>query len=75
MTIDYKIRDEKLQNSINGEAAKISALLSRKIDKNEYVTGEKILHLYQRPVIEQAKFTLFSFKKHFRKTKKGAQRL
>ena len=58
MTIDYKIRDEKLQNSINREAAKISALLSRKIDKNEYVTGEKILHLYQRPVIEQAKFTL-----------------
>ena len=25
MTIDYKIRDEKLQNDINKEAAKVSA--------------------------------------------------
>ena len=75
MTIDYKIRDEKLENNINREAAKISALLSGKIDKNEYVTGEEILPLYQRTVIEEAKFTLFSVKKHFRKTKKGAHRL
>ena len=28
MTIDYKIRDEKLQYDINREAAKISALSS-----------------------------------------------
>ena len=34
MTIIYdKIRDEKLQYNINREAAWISALLSRKIDK------------------------------------------
>ena len=31
--IDNKIRDEKLQYIINKEAAKISALSSRKIDK------------------------------------------
>ena len=33
MTIDDKIRDEKLQYDINREAAKISALSSGKIDK------------------------------------------
>ena len=33
MTIDDKIRDEKLQYDITGGAAKISALSSGKIDK------------------------------------------
>ena len=33
MTIDYEIRDEKLQYDINREAAKISAISSGKIDK------------------------------------------
>ena len=33
MTIDIKIRDEKLQYDINREAEKISALSSGKIDK------------------------------------------
>ena len=33
MIIDVKIRDEKLQENINREAAKTSALSSRKIDK------------------------------------------
>ena len=33
MTIEYHIRDEKLQYDINREAAKISALPSDKIDK------------------------------------------
>ena len=41
MTIDDKIRDEKMQYEINKEAAKVSALSSRKFDKNEYLTGEK----------------------------------
>ena len=39
MTIDDKIRDEKLQFDINREAAKISELSSGKIDKYEYLTG------------------------------------
>ena len=43
MTIDEKIRDEKLQYHINREAAKISALSSNKIHKYEYLTGEDIL--------------------------------
>ena len=33
MTIDDKIRDEKLQYDINREAAKISALSYEKVDK------------------------------------------
>ena len=43
MTIDSKIRDEKLPYNIEREAAKISALLSGKIDKYEYLTSEEIL--------------------------------
>ena len=39
MTIDDKIRDEKLQYDINREAAKVSALSSGKADKYEYLTG------------------------------------
>ena len=41
MKIGDKIRDEKLQYDINSEAAKISVLSSGKIDKYEYLTGEK----------------------------------
>ena len=39
MTIDDKIRDEKLQYDINREAAKIAALPSGKIDKYEHLKG------------------------------------
>ena len=56
MAINDKIRDEKLQNDIDREAAKISALSSGKTDKNEHLTGEEILPPCQRRVIEQAKF-------------------
>ena len=57
MTVDDKIRDEKLQYDINREAAKISALSSGKNDKYEYLTGEEILSSDQGRVIEQPKFT------------------
>ena len=40
MTIDDKIRHEKIQYDIYREAAKISALSSGKIDEYEYLTGE-----------------------------------
>ena len=56
MTIDDKIRDEKLQYNINREAAKISALSFGKRDKYEYLTVEEILPSHQRQIIEQAKF-------------------
>ena len=38
--IDDKIRDEKIQYSINREAVKMSALSSEKNYKYEYLTGE-----------------------------------
>ena len=43
MAIDDKIRDEKLPYDINWEAAKMSALSTRKIDKYEYLLGKAIL--------------------------------
>ena len=51
------MRDQKLQYDINREAAKISALSSRKIDKYEYLTGEEILPSDQSRIIEQVTFT------------------
>ena len=56
MTTD-EIRDEKLQSSINKEAAKLSALPSGRIDKYEYIKGEETLLSNRRQKIEQAKFT------------------
>ena len=43
MTINDQIRDGKLQNYINREAANISASSSGKIHEYEYLTGEDIL--------------------------------
>ena len=70
MTTDDKIRDEKLQYDVNREEAKISALSSGKIDKYEFLTGEEILPLDQRRMIEQAKFTYSSLGKAFEKQTK-----
>ena len=70
MTIDDKIRDEKLQHDINREAAKISALSSGKIDKIEYLTGEETLPPDQRRGIEQAKFAYSPVGKTFEKQTK-----
>ena len=67
MTIEDQIRHEKLQYDINREAAKISALLSGKIDKYEYLTGEEILPSIQQQIIEQAKFTYSALAKTFDK--------
>ena len=38
--LDNKIKANKAQYSLNREAAKISALSSKKLDKYEYLTGE-----------------------------------
>ena len=48
MSIDDKIRDEKLQYDINRRAAKISALSSVEMDRYEYLTSEKILPSNQK---------------------------
>ena len=47
MTIVDKIKDEKLQNDINREAAKISAVSSGKIHKYEYFTVKKYFLLFK----------------------------
>ena len=70
MTIEDQIKDEKLQDDINRETAKISALLSGKIDKYEYITGEEILPSNQQQIIEQAKFTYSPLGKAFEKQTK-----
>ena len=70
MTIEDQIKDEKLQYDINGEAAKISALSSGKIDKYEYLTCEEILPSNQQQIIEQAKFTYSPLGKAFEKETK-----
>ena len=62
MTIDDKIRDEKLQYNINREAAKILALSPDKIHKYEYLTGEDTLPSNKQQIIEQAKFTYLLWK-------------
>ena len=67
MTIDDKIRDEKLQYDINREATKTSALSSDKIHKYEYLTGEDILPSNKQQIIEQAKFTYYPLGKAFEK--------
>ena len=70
MTIEDKIKDEKLQYDINREAAKVSALSSGKIDKYEYLTGEEILPSNQQQIIEKANFTYSPLGKAFEKQRK-----
>ena len=67
MTINDRIRDKKLQYDINKEAAKITALSSKKFAKYEYLTGEEILPSNQQQIIEQAKFTYSPLAKAFEK--------
>ena len=43
MTIDEKIKDEKLQYYIIRETVKISALSSSEIDKYKYIAVDKVL--------------------------------
>ena len=68
--IDDKIKDKKLQHDINREAIMISALLSDKIDKYEYVTGQEILPSDPSRIIEQTKFKHSSHSKAFKKQTK-----
>ena len=67
MTINDQIKDEKLQCDINKETAKISALLSGKLHKYEYLTAEDILPPTQQQIIEQSKFTYSPLGKAFDK--------
>ena len=55
MTINDKIKYEKLQYDIDRDWAKVLTLSSGKIDKNECVTGKKVLSTYQSILLEQVK--------------------
>ena len=67
MITDDRIIDGKMQYDINREAGKILALSSCKVDKYEYLSGEKILSSDQSRIIEQAVFTYSSLSKSFEK--------
>ena len=73
MTIGDQIEDEKLQDDINREAAKISALWPGKIDKYECIFGEEALSSNQKQIIEQAKFTYSLLGKAFEKQTKTVE--
>ena len=57
-----------MQYDVNREAAKISELSSRKIDKYDYLTGKEILSFNQ--MIEQVKFEYYPLGKAFEKQNK-----
>ena len=61
------IKNEKLQRDINRKGAKISALLSGKIHKYEYLTGKEILPSNKSRVTKQTQFTYSLFSKAFEK--------
>ena len=70
MTTGDKITDKRLPYEINREAAKISALSSWNIDKNELLTGEEILPSDQSGIIEETKCTYSALGKGFEKQTK-----
>ena len=61
---------KKTQYNKNREAAKIWPLLCGKMDKDEYLTCEEILHSDQKREIEQAKFKYSPLEKAFEKQTK-----
>ena len=67
MTIVDKIKDKKLQYDINRQAAKISAILSSKVYKFEYLTSEELLASDQSRTIEQDKSAYYPLGKAFEK--------
>ena len=63
--LDRKIMQNKAQSDLDRKAAKISALFSNNLDKNEYLTGENLgLKL---STVEQAKFEYSPLGKFFKK--------
>ena len=61
MTIDDKIRDQKLQHNINREPTK----------KSEYLIGEEILPPDQSRIVEQAKLTYSRLVKNLEEQRKN----
>ena len=70
MTIDGKLRDEKLKYNTNKAATKISALSLGKLGKYEHLTIEVILPPNQHRIMEEAKFTYLPLGKTFERQTK-----
>ena len=68
MEINGKITDEKVQQDINREAAKISALSSGKSDKYVYFTCKETLPAGPSQIIQYPKFTYFPLEEAFAKS-------
>ena len=60
-------------NDINREAAKMLALSSGKIVKQEYFTDKEIFPSNQRQILEQAEFAYFPLEKAFEKQTKTSK--
>ena len=56
--LDEKIKTNQVQYNVDKEAANISALSSKELDKHEYLTGE--VFEYKAGVVEQDKFSYSS---------------
>ena len=73
MILDDKIKTNKAQYDLDREAAKISALSSKNLEKYEYLTGEDLG--YKPDVIQRAKFEYSplgeAFNKVFKKDDKN----
>ena len=54
LKLDDKIKANQAQYNLDREAAKISALSSKELDKYEYLTGEDLG--YRPGVVEKVKF-------------------
>ena len=63
--LDEKIKAHQAQYDLDREAAKNSALLSKELDKYEYLTGKDLG--YKPGVVEQAKFEYSPLGKVFNK--------
>ena len=70
--LDDKIKVNQAQYDIDREAANISALSSKELDKYEYLTGEDLG--YKPGVVEQAKFEYSPLGKVFNKGLYGKKR-
>ena len=66
---DDKINANKAQYNLGREGTKISALSSKELNKNEYLTGEDLE--YKPEVVEQAKFKYFHWVRFLIKYWKG----
>ena len=64
-TFDDKIKASQAQYELDREAAKSSALSSKKLEKYEYLTGKDLK--YKPRLVEQAKFEYSPFGKIFNK--------